>query len=115
MGLAVIPLSCELNEYELLTFIKLFKEKFGACKFEILKYGRVENMIIKGNILDLDVNRYSYLLEDFKNRKFPVFYDGVNSHILNYEMIENNLADISNCYFRYDFFDEDVNTLSNIL
>ena len=115
MGLHIIPLSCELNDYEILTFIKLFKEKFGNCKFEILKHGRVENMIIKGNILDLDVNKYSYLLEDFKNRKFPVFYDGVNTHILNYEKIENNLEHIDNCYFRYDFFDEDVNTLSNIL
>ena len=115
MGLNVIPLSCELNDYEIFTFIKLFKEKFGTCKFEILKYGRVENMIIKGNILDLDISKYSYLLEDFKNRKFPVFYDGVNTHILNYEMIENNLNYINNCYFRYDFFDEDVNTLSNIL
>lgn len=115
MGLSVIPLSCELNDFEIFTFLKLFKSKFGNCKFEILKYGRVENMIIKGNILNLDIDKYSYLLEDFKYRKFPLFYDGINTHILNYEMINNNLNYISNCYFRYDFFDEDVNTLSNII
>ncbi len=115
LGLDIIPLSVELNEFEILNFLKLFKEKFGSCKFEILKYGRVENMIIKGNILHLDCDKYTYLLEDFKNRKFPVFYDGINTHILNYELINNNLNYISNCYFRYDFYDEEVNTLKNIL
>ena len=24
-------------------------------------------------------------LIDFKNRRFPVYYDGINTHILNYE------------------------------
>ena len=115
LGLNVIPLSVELNEFELLSFIKLFKEKFGNCKFEILKYGRVENMIIKGNILDLDNCKYSYKLEDFKNRLFPVYYDGINTHILNYEMVNLGLQDVLNCYFRYDFYDENVNTFSNIL
>ena len=114
-GLDVVPLSVELNEYELLTFMKLFKEKFGTCKFEILKYGRVENMIIKGNILNLDNCKYSYKLEDFKNRLFPVYYDGINTHILNYEMVNLGLQDVMNCYFRYDFYDEDVNTFNNIL
>ena len=114
-GLDVVPLSVELNEYELLTFMKLFKEKFGTCKFEILKYGRVENMIIKGNILNLDNCKYSYKLEDFKNRLFPVYYDGVNTHILNYEMVNLGLQDVMNCYFRYDFYDEGVNTFNNIL
>ena len=114
-GLDVVPLSVELNEFELLTFMKLFKEKFGTCKFEILKYGRVENMIIKGNILNLDNCKYSYKLEDFKNRLFPVYYDGVNTHILNYEMVNLGLQDVMNCYFRYDFYDEGVNTFNNIL
>ena len=115
LGLEVVPLSVELNEFEILSFLKLFKEKFGTCKFEILKYGRVENMIIKGNILDLDINSYSYKLEDFKNRLFPVFYDGINTHILNYEMVNLGLQDVMNCYFRYDFYDEGVNTFNNIL
>ena len=115
LGLNVIPLSVELNEYEILSFIKLFKEKFGTCKFEVLKYGRVENMIIKGNILDLDNCKYSYKLEDFKNRLFPVFYDGINTHILNYEKVNLGLHDVINCYFRYDFYDENVRDFNNIL
>ena len=114
-GLNVVPLSVELSEYELLTFMKLFKEKFGTCKFEVLKYGRVENMIIKGNILNLDINKFDYKLEDFKNRLFPVYYDGVNTHILNYEMVNLGLQDVMNCYFRYDFYDEDVINFNNIL
>ena len=114
-GLDVVPLSVELSEFEILSFLKLFKEKFGTCKFEVLKYGRVENMIIKGNILNLDNCKYSYKLEDFKNRLFPVYYDGINTHILNYEMVNLGLQDVLNCYFRYDFYDENVNTFSNIL
>lgn len=114
-GLGVVPLSVELNEFEILSFLKLFKEKFGTCKFEILKYGRVENMIIKGNILNLDSCKYSYQLEDFKNRFFPVYYDGINTHILNYEMVNLGLQDVMNCYFRYDFYDEGVINFNNIL
>lgn len=115
IGLNVIPLSVELNEYELLTFMKLFKEKFGTCKFEVLKYGRVENMIIKGNILNLDINKFDYKLEDFKERLFPVYYDGINTHILNYEKVNLGLQDVMNCYFRYDFYDESVINFNNIL
>ena len=114
-GLNVVPLSVELNEFEILSFLKLFKEKFGTCKFEVLKYGRVENMIIKGNILNLDNCKYSYKLEDFKNRLFPVYYDGINTHILNYEMVNLGLQDVMNCYFRYDFYDEGVINFNNIL
>lgn len=114
-GLDVVPLSVELSEFEILSFLKLFKEKFGTCKFEVLKYGRVENMIIKGNILNLDINKFDYKLEDFKNRLFPVYYDGINTHILNYEMVNLGLQDVMNCYFRYDFYDEDVINFNNIL
>ena len=114
-GLNVVPLSVELNEFEILSFLKLFKEKFGTCKFEVLKYGRVENMIIKGNILNLDNNKFDYKLEDFKNRLFPVYYDGINTHILNYEMVNLGLQDVMNCYFRYDFYDEGVINFNNIL
>lgn len=115
IGLNVIPLSVELNEYEILTFMKLFKEKFGTCKFEVLKYGRVENMIIKGNILNLDINKFDYKLEDFKERLFPVYYDGINTHIFNYEKVNLGLQDVINCYFRYDFYDEGVINFNNIL
>ena len=71
-------------------------------------------MIIKGNILDINVNSYEYNLIDFKNRKFPVYFDGINTYILNY--INNDLSKkINNCCIRLDFFDEDVFTIRNIV
>ena len=72
-------------------------------------------MIIKGNILNLDINKFDYKLEDFKNRLFPVYYDGINTHILNYEKVNLGLQDVMNCYFRYDFYDEGVINFNNIL
>ena len=105
-----------MSEDELIEFMNLYKEKFGNYEFEILVYGRVENMIIKGNILNIDSGYNNYSLVDFKNRKFPVYYDGINTHILNYE---NRNIDISRftgiCNIRYDFYDEDVNNIDNIV
>ena len=63
-------------------------------------------MLIKGNILSL--NNETYNLIDFKNRVFPVYFDGVNTHILNYENLQlidsNILNSIPN--IRFNFFNE---------
>lgn len=109
IGIKNICLSVELSEEELLEFIDLYNDKFGKTTFEILVYGRVENMIIKGNILNINKNDYTYYLIDFKNRRFPVYYDGVNTHILNWENknIDTNKF-INKCILRYDFYDEDI-------
>lgn len=116
IGINKVCLSVELNDDELLEFINLYKEKFGEYDFEILVYGRVENMIIKGNILNIDNGYSNYNLIDFKNRKFPVYYDSINTHILNYE---NKNVDISKftglCNLRYDFYDEDIINIDNVL
>lgn len=114
MNIKSITLSPELNELEIEDFLKKYISKFGFTSFEILGYGRVFNMIIKGNILDINVNSYEYNLIDFKNRKFPVYFDGINTYILNY--INNDLSKkINNCCIRLDFFDEDVFTIRNIV
>jgi putative protease len=116
IGLKTIPLSVELNEDEIIDFIKIFNNKFGDCSFEILAYGRVENMIIKGNILSLYENDYSYKLIDFKERKFPVYYDGINTHILNYEYRNIDISKIKDkCVLRLDFYDEDNYLLEKIV
>ena len=53
--------------------IKLFEQTFQVKpNVEVLRYGRVENMIIKGNILGLDQNDYNYELIDSKET--PPFY-----------------------------------------
>ena len=116
IGIKNICLSVELSEEELLEFIDLYNNKFGKTSFEILAYGRVENMIIKGNILDIEKNDYTYYLIDFKNRKFPVYYDGVNTHILNHEnkKIDTNKF-INKCILRYDFYDENADNIYNIV
>ena len=114
MNIKSITLSPELNELEIEDFLEKYISKFGFTSFEILGYGRVLNMIIKGNILDINVNSYEYNLIDFKNRKFPVYFDGINTYILNY--INNDLSKkINNCCIRLDFFDEDVFTIRNIV
>ena len=108
IGLKNIPISVELSEDEIDEFINKYREMFGNCEFELLVSGRIENMIIKGNILNINVNDYGYELIDFKNRKFPVYYDGTNTHILNYELrtINKDLF-INKCSIRYDFYNGD--------
>ena len=114
MNIKSITLSPELSEIEINDFLEKYISKFGFTSFEILGYGRVFNMIIKGNILDINVNSYEYNLIDFKNRKFPVYFDGINTYILNY--INNDLSKKSNnCLKRLEFIDEDVFTIRNIV
>lgn len=116
IGINRVCLSVELNEEELFEFINLYNDKFGSYEFDILVYGRVENMIIKGNILNIESGYNNYNLIDFKEREFPVYYDGVNTHILNYE---NKVIDISKftglCNLRYDLYDEDINNIEMIV
>lgn len=114
IGLTVIPLSVELTLDESLEFIREYNSKFHFTLFEILGYGRVENMLIKGNVLDINVNSYEYNLVDFKKRKFPIYYDGINTHVFNYEKrnLENKLE---NVIVRLDFYDEDLSTIINLV
>ena len=116
IGIDRVCLSVELSEDELLEFIDLYNKKFGKSAFDILVYGKVENMIIKGNILNIESGYNNCNLIDFKDRKFPVYYDGNNMHILNYE---NKVMDVSKftglCNLRYDFYDEDVNNIEKIV
>lgn len=116
IGLSIIPLSVELTVDEIDDFINRYRSKFGFTLFEIVNYGRVENMIIKGNILDINKNSYEYNLVDFKMRKFPVYFDGVNTHILNYEKRElDKLFENTNIIFRLDFYNEDRDMIKNIV
>lgn len=114
LGLRVVGLSSELNEYEMKLLIDNFNLKFGFVNFELLAFGRVENMIIKGNILDIDKNNYKYKLIDFKNREFPVFFDGVNTHVYNCEcrLLNDKVTGVS---ARMDFFDENYLEIEHIM
>ena len=78
-------------------------------------YGRVENMIIKGNILSLDIHKI-YELKDSKNRIFPVYYDGRLTHILNCENKKMDMVALKGkCRLRFDFFQETSEEINHIL
>lgn len=114
---AIIP-SVELTENEIINMINKYQDKFNQTPTtELLVYGRVENMIIKGNILSIEENNYNYRLMDFKNRVFPVYFDGTNTHIFNYEnknIIDKELLQKVS-YLRFDFFNEDATDIKNIV
>ena len=113
-----VNLSVELNANEITNLITKYQNKFKVNpNLELLVYGRIENMLIKGNILDINDKMYSHTIIDFKERKFPVYFDGTNTHILNYA---TNILDVknindNNLSFRYDFYDESSEEIKNIV
>ena len=116
IGIKSITLSVELTPDEINNFLDSYETKFGSLDFIVLVYGRIENMIIKGNILEIKDNDNSYKLIDINGREFPVFYDGVNTHILNYENKSLDIGIMKNNYnYRYDFYNENEIEIKNIL
>jgi putative protease len=115
LGIEVVGLSVELTEEEIRTFLQHYSSKFGETFFEVMVYGRVENMIIKGNILHLEENHY-YNLTDSKNRKFPVYFDGRLTHVLNWEDKNMNIFhNHSNLTMRFDFLFESPSEIEKII
>lgn len=107
-GIDLVNVSVELNETEVNNLIKNYINLF-KCQpnIEVLVYGRVENMIIKDNILSLKENDYNYNLVDIKKRKFPIYFDKTNTHILNYQNKEFNLKLLNfKVASRFDFYNE---------
>ena len=114
IGFSCIPLSVELSKEELEEFINLYKEKFGDVSFEVFVYGRIENMIIKGNILNID--NKSYILEDTRMRKFPVYYDGYFTHVLNHEYLKIDWNMIKYpAMMNFSFYDENEEEIISIV
>ena len=118
LGLKRITLSNELNMIEINQFIKDFQDTFKCYpNIEIMCYGRVENMIIKDNILSLKTNDFNYYLIDLRKRKFPTYFDGNNTHILNYEdkneIVDNYIKNNSN--LRLDFYNENSKKVEEIV
>ena len=119
-GIKVVTLSVELTNNEIIDLINNYINTFKQYpRFEVLVYGRVENMIIKGNILDIVANDYKYYLVDKDKRKFPVYFDGENTHILDSKNVEGIDTTTLKDYvvLRYDFYDEndkEIKRLFNI-
>lgn len=118
LGLNKITLSAELSSSEIVDFVNRFERAFG-CKpnIEVVSYGVVEDMIIKGNILKLKENVYHYSLRDLRNRKFPVYYKDDHTIILNHESRDFSsfalLKDVAS--LRYQFFSETKDEVINIV
>lgn len=118
LGLKCITISVELNQEEIEQFIKNYQKQFNSIpNLQILCYGRVENMIIKGNILDIKKCDHNYSIIDIKNRVFPVYYDGKLTHILNYqpreELVPSEIKEkIQICL---DFYKETVDEVLEII
>ena len=118
LGLSKITLSVELSNAEILNFVHRFKQVFGVMpNIEVVGYGAVENMVIKGNILHLKENTFGYSLLDLRKRSFPVFYQDERTTILNYQSQLNYdisaLRKVSS--IRYQFFSETKEEIINIL
>lgn len=113
-GLRNVPLSVELDYNEIEEFVNLYNMKFGNSNFELLCYGKVENMLIKGNVLNIDEDTFNYKLIDFQKRSFDVYFDGNNTHIYNYEEKNIDIFD-KKIVKRLDFYREDQSTTENII
>ena len=118
LTMQTVTLSVELTNEELINFINNYIKTFNKYpNVEILAYGRVENMVIKGNILKLSTKVYDYRLKDNKGRVFPVYFDGVNTHVLNYEQVKLDDVKLLKKYasLRLDFYDEDPDKIKSII
>ena len=118
LGLQAVTLSVELSQLEIEQFIRLYESTFKEkSTFQMLCYGTVENMIIKGNILNINKEDYDYCLTDIKSRVFPIFYDGVLTHVMNFEQRKEKLSSYlkENIQIRLDFHQETKDEVYSII
>ena len=118
LGIQAVTLSVELSQLEIEQFIRLYESTFKEkSTFQMLCYGTVENMIIKGNILNINKDDYDYCLTDIKSRVFPIFYDGVLTHVMNFEQRREKLSSYlkENIQIRLDFHQETKDEVYSII
>ena len=114
-GFKNICLSVELDSNEQIEIIKALKNKFKIdINPEILVYGRCENMIIKGNILNITNDKYRYSLLDLRKREFKVYFENNKTYILDSKIQSVNIKSPS-VIKRFDFYDEDDKTIEKIV
>ena len=118
LGIQAVTLSVELSQLEIEQFIRLYESTFKEkSTFQMLCYGTVENMIIKGNILNINKDDFDYRLTDIKSRVFPIFYDGVLTHVMNFEQRKEKLSPYlkENIQIRLDFHQETKDEVYSII
>ena len=118
LGIQAVTLSVELSQLEIEQFIRLYESTFKEkSTFQMLCYGTVENMINKGNILNINKDDFDYRLTDIKSRVFPIFYDGVLTHVMNFEQRREKLSSYlkENIQIRLDFHQETKDEVYSII
>lgn len=101
LGYLCVTLSVELTPLEITSLLNKFKKVFSfSPNVEVVVHDKVELMLIKGNILELTPNK-EYTLVDSKKRTYPIYFDGITTHILNYQ--ELILEDNFKCNQRYNY------------
>lgn len=103
LGYSCVTLSVELTNSEISSLLTNFEKTFKfKPNIEIICQDRIELMLIKGNVLELIPNK-EYLLIDPKKRNYPTYFDGVNTHILHYQIfkIENNCSCNKRYHYKY--------------
>lgn len=114
-GFKNICLSVELDSNEQIEIIKALKNRFNIdINPEVLVYGRCENMIIKGNILNITSDKYRYSLLDLRKREFKVYFENDKTYILDSKTQSVNINSPS-VIKRFDFYDEDDKTIEKIV
>ena len=118
MGLSVLTLSVELSFEEVSALIQKFYQVFSFLpNIELIGYGSVDNMVIKDNILELKPNSYLYKLRDLRERRFPVYFDGERTIVLNFEK-ENDISMFQlkdKAVIRFLFFDESPEQIAEVV
>lgn len=115
-GIKTVTLSPELSTEEVSSFIKDYYNKFKTYPdLEYIVYGKIENMIIKDNILSLNEDDYNYKLIDTKNRAFPTYYSKGKTHILNHTTTKASISPFlrKHCNLRFDFYLETPEEIKN--
>ena len=116
LGFNSICLSLELSTFEMIDFYNKFILVFGFVPaIEVNKFGKNINMIIKGNILGIKKDVFTYKLVDIRKREFFVYYDGINTYVMNY--INNNIEvdELKDkVLFRYSLYNEEVVEIEDI-
>ena len=115
-GIKTFTLSPELSTEEVSSFIKDYYNKFKTYPdLEYIVYGKIENMIIKDNILSLNEDDYNYKLIDTKNRAFPTYYSKGKTHILNHTTTKASISPFlrKHCNLRFDFYLETPEEIKN--
>lgn len=103
LGYNCVTLSVELTDFEISSLIQNFYQRFSFYpNVEVIGLDKIEIMIIKGNVLNIDCDGV-YSLKDIKNRVYPVYYDGVNTHIYQYDLMKHKRFDLCNNRYHYKY------------